>query len=418
MKKILGGLLIMGTLIGCGQKDEAKVLTFSTWEGTGEQFFMDINDINTEYKKINPNVTIKIEKIPNTEYDTTMKIRNTAKQLPDIFAIRNKHMYSYRDAVHDLSDLNASKINTFAEPYKINGKVVGLPMYGFNEYVYYRKSVFNKLGLEVPQTWNEFLGVVEKINSSSDLIPLAIGGKDLWTTYPYGQFVPYLVENGDNLLNQMGDMNSPFSEGTSVYKGYEKVNQLFKLKPAGENPLGYGWSQEKNMFLSGKSAMIAVGQWFYKDFMKDASEEDKNDLGMFLMPVRDTKDDKFRYFVTGEVFLGVPKSTKHEKEAKEFIEWFFASNYYKDYINYMQVIPTVEGVELTDSPFKAVTDKVENLQAVYQIPGGENYTKIKNETRYDQNQLSQELLSGSDFKQLMEEWNKKWNDAKGKVVGR
>ncbi|MGL4633968.1 MAG: ABC transporter substrate-binding protein, partial [Cetobacterium sp.] len=171
MKKILGGLLIMGSLIGCGQKDETKVLTFSTWEGTGEQFFTDINDINTEYKKINPNVTIKIEKIPNTEYDTTMKIRNTAKQLPDIFAIRNKHMYSYRDAVHDLSDLNASKINTFAEPYKIDGKVVGLPMYGFNEYVYYRKSVFNKLGLEVPQTWNEFLGVVETINNSSDLIP-------------------------------------------------------------------------------------------------------------------------------------------------------------------------------------------------------------------------------------------------------
>ena len=408
----------MGTLIGCGQKDEAKVLTFSTWEGTGEQFFTDINEINAEYKKVNPNVTIKIEKIPNTEYDTTMKIRNTAKQLPDIFAIRNKHMYSYRDAVHDLSDLNASKINTFAEPYKIDGKVIGLPMYGFNEYVYYRKSVFNKLGLEAPQTWNEFLNVVQVLNNSGELIPLAIGGKDLWTTYPYGQFVPYLVENGDDILNQMGDMNTPFSEGTSVYNGYQKVNELFKLKPAGENPLGYGWSQEKNMFLSGKAAMIAVGQWFYKDFMKDASEEEKNDLGMFLMPVRDTKDDKFRYFVTGEVFLGVPKSSKHEKEAKEFIDWFFASNYYKDYINYMQVIPTVDGVELVDSPFKAVTDKIPNLYAVYQIPGGENYTKIKNETRYDQNQLSQELLSGTDFNQLMEEWNKKWNDAKEKVVGK
>ena len=346
-----------------------------------------------------------------------MKIRNTANQLPDIFAIRNKHMYTYKDSVVDLSELNATKVNVFAKAYKIEGKTVGLPVYGFNEFVYYRKSIFNKLGITPPSTWGEFLGVIEKINESGECIPLAIGGKDLWTTYPYGQFIPYLVTGGDNVLNQMGGLDTPFSENTSVYNGYKKVNQLFSLNPAGKNPLGYGWSQETNMFLSKKAAMMAAGQWYYKSYMDEAPENEKEDLGMFLMPVRDDINEKYRYFVTGEVFLGVPNASKYQQEAKDFLDWFFTSEYYKEYINYMQVIPSVSGVKLKDSPFVEVMNGIENLEPVYQIPGGENYTKIKNETRYDQNQLSQELLSGTEFEGLMSEWNIKWKEAKAKVIG-
>ena len=64
--------------------------------------------------------------------------------------------------------------------------------------------------------------MIEKINESGECIPLAIGGKDLWTTYPYGQFIPYLVTGGDNVLNQMGGLDTPFSENTSVYMATKK----------------------------------------------------------------------------------------------------------------------------------------------------------------------------------------------------
>ena len=126
-------------------------------------------------------------------------------------------MYTYKDSVIDLSDLEAAKLNVFSEAYKINNKVIGLPMYGFNEFVYYRKSIFKELGLMEPQTWGEFLNLVTTLKTKSDYIPLAIGGKDLWVTYPYGQFIPYLVKGGDDILNQMGEMKNPFVEGTPVY---------------------------------------------------------------------------------------------------------------------------------------------------------------------------------------------------------
>lgn len=422
--KALGiGACSLMMLVGCGKEEGkeaangSKEITLSIWEGTGEDYMMELNSLSDAYKKVNPNVTLKIEKIPGADYDTAMKIRNTAQQLPDIFAVRNKHMYTYKDSVIDLSDLEAAKLNVFSEAYKINNKVIGLPMYGFNEFVYYRKSIFKELGLTEPQTWGEFLNLVTTLKTKSDYIPLAIGGKDLWVTYPYGQFIPYLVKGGDDVLNQMGEMKNPFVEGTPVYEGYKKVNDLFALQPAGDNPLGYGWSQATNMFLSKKTAMLAAGQWYYKDYMKDAPEADKSDLGMFLMPVRDSKDEKYRYFVTGEVFLAIPTTCKNQKEAKEFLNWFFASDYYQDYINHMQVLPATEKVKLENSPFGEVLAKVENKEPVYQIPGYEKFTKVKNITHYDQNQLSQDLLGGVKFEDLMKEWGTKWEEAWNNVIG-
>lgn len=429
MKKsfLVLAIATLGLLGGCGKNDdkavatgekkEVKEITLSIWEGTGEEYLMEINSLPEVYSKVNPNVKLKIEKIPGTDYDTAMKIRNTAQKLPDIFAVRNKHMYTYKDSVIDLNDLSATKLNIFAEAYKINGKTIGLPMYGFNEFVYYRKSIFKELGLDIPETWEEFLNVVKVLGETGNYIPLAIGGKDLWTTYPYGQFLPYLVKGGDDVLNKMGDMKNPFVEGTPVYEGYKKTNELFQLNPAGDNPLGYGWSQETNMFLSKKAAMMAVGQWYYKDYMKEAPEEDKKDLGLFLMPVRDNKDEKFRYFVTGEVFLAIPQTAKNKEEAKEFLNWFFGSDYYKEYINHMQVLPAVANVEVKDSPFIEVLDKVENKEAVYQIPGYEKFTKVKNATHYDQNQLSQDLLSKVNFDDLMKEWGEKWEEAWNNLIG-
>lgn len=428
MKKYLKmagiGLCSLFLVTACGSEEkkevkneEKKEITMSIWEGTGEEYLMEVNSIAEAYSKVAPNVVIKVEKIPGTEYDTAMKIRNTAKKLPDIFAIRNKNTYTYKDAVLDLSDLEAAKINTFAEAYKVEGKVLGLPMYGFNEFVYYRKSLFKELGLEVPTTWGEFTHVLKTIKENSEYIPLAIGAKDLWTTYPYGQFIPYLEKGGDDILNKMGDMKTPFDKGTPVYNAYKKVEELAKLKVAGPDPLGYGWSQETNLFLSKKAVMMAAGQWYYKSYMKEAEEGDKDDVGMFLMPVRDSKDEKFRYFVTGEVFLAIPKTSENSKEAKEFLNWFFKSEYYEKYINFIQVLPAVDTVKLNDNPFDKVLKSVDNKVPVFQVPGYANYTKIKNAVRYEANQLSQDLLSGVQLDELMNEWNQKWSKAASNVSG-
>ena len=415
--KALGiGICSLMLFVGCGKEKEiensSKEITLSIWEGTGEDYMMELNSLSNAYKKVNPNVTLKIEKIPGADYDTAMKIRNTAQQLPDIFAVRNKHMYTYKDSVIDLSDLEAAKLNVFSEAYKINNKVIGLPMYGFNEFVYYRKSIFKEAGVEVPTTWGEFVDISTKIKATDKYIPVALGGKDSWVVYPFNEFMPFLVSGGNDIWTKMGVDDAPFSKGKPFYTAYEMLNNYYKTKPFGDDPLGYGWDQEKSMFVSKKAAMLAAGQWFYLDLQKDLSKEELDDIGVFVLPARETKEDPFRYLVTAEVFLSIPKYSKNAAEAKEFLNWLFQSDYYKEYVKYMNVLPSVEGVEGNDNLFNETIANIPNPEVVLQKGGDAKYRDIANFLSFDVKRMGQEMLQGVDFEKYMDDLNNRWKEAR------
>lgn len=224
--KVLG----VGTVLfmaACGEGEQKTVvkvedkkidLTFVTYSGTGEDYMMDTNSLAEAYKKIDPNVTIKMEKISATEYDNTMKIRNSAQKLPDIFPVRVVTMESFKTVLLPLNDTEAAKVNKFAKDFEIDGNIYGLPMYGFNEFVYYRKSVFNELGLEIPTTWGEFTALSAKIKENGIYIPMALGAKDSWTTYPFNEFMPFLVPGGNDILSKMAvEKKNIFTGETILY---------------------------------------------------------------------------------------------------------------------------------------------------------------------------------------------------------
>lgn len=416
LKNVCIGVCGLVLVAGCGKEKNEKVeLSFVTYTGTGEDFLMEINDINKAYSKINPNVTIKMEKVTATEYDNTMKIRNSAQKLPDVFPVRVVTLENYKNVLTPLNDLEAAKLNKFAKEYAIDGNIYGLPMYGFNEFVYFRKSVFNELGIEIPTTWEEFNQVTAKIKSSEKYTPISLGAKDSWVTYPFNEFFPFLVSGGNDIWTKMGQDNEPFSKGKPFYEAYKMLNDFYQTKPFGDDPLGYGWEQEKNMFIAKKSAMLAAGQWFYMDLIKDLPKEELEDVGVFMMPVRNSKDENFRYLVTAEVFLGIPKYSKNQKEAKEFINWLFTSDYYKEFIKYMNVLPTVEGVQIEGGIFSETINNIPNPEAVLQKGGDSQFRDIANFISFDVKRMGQEMIQGVDFDKYMEEYNKKWKEAKENI---
>lgn len=417
--KVLGvGTMLFMAACGDGEKKEvAKVedkkieLTFVTYSGTGEEYMMDTNSLAEAYQKIAPNVTIKMEKIPATEYDNTMKIRNSAQKLPDIFPVRVVTMESFKSVLLPLNETEAAKVNKFAKDFEIDGNIYGLPMYGFNEFVYYRKSVFNELGLEIPTTWEEFVALSTKIKDNGSYIPMALGAKDSWTTYPFNEFMPFLVPGGNDILSKMAVEKDPFSPGKPFYVAYDMLDKYYNTKPFGEDPLGYGWDQEKSMFASKKAAMLASGQWFYMDLEKDMPKETLEDIGVFVLPARETKEDPFRYLVSAEVFLSIPKYSKNADEAKKFLDWFFTSDYYKEYVTYMNVLPAVEGVKGRESMFNVAIANIPNPEVVLQKGGDEKFRKIANYISFDVKRMGQEMIQGVNFTEYMNEFNKRWTEA-------
>ena len=394
------------------KKEEAKPVTLNYvfWGETRQnEFFTEVNSLSEGFKKIMPNVTVDVEMIAAADYDTTMKIRNSANELPDVFPIRLVDMLNYKDIMVPLNDTEAAKNNKFADNFKLDGNVIGIPQISFNEYVYYRKSVFNELGLSVPTTWDELIEVSEKIKEDGKYIPFAIGAKDSWTNYPLNEFMPTLEAGDGNYLNVMASMDEPFAKGTPFYNAYAKIDKFYKAKCNGSDPLGYGWDQQTAMFAAKEAGMMAAGQWYLSGYLEAANNDD-SDLGVFLLPTVEKKGDPIKVITMCEMFMGTPKSGEHTEEAKAFINWFF-SDYYQAYADDAKITSTVKGIETDLGIFNQAFEGID-VDYVTSLPGNEEYARITNSIQFDVKAMGQEMIAGKDLDELMNEMNKKWKEAK------
>ncbi|OAB37015.1 hypothetical protein PMSD_09425 [Paenibacillus macquariensis subsp. defensor] len=189
------------------QKEEKKdpvTLKFPIWSTITEDLFTKLDLVN-EYKKEHPNVTIELELLKDTEYENTMKIRNAANELPDILPLKSAWLINFKDNIVPLDDLEAAKNNIFAADFKVGDHIYGVPESQFNEFVWYHKSIFKEYGIEIPQTWGEFVAAAKTIKDGGKYIPIAMGGKDGWPNYPFNEFMPSLVANDGGLLVNDGD---------------------------------------------------------------------------------------------------------------------------------------------------------------------------------------------------------------------
>lgn len=394
------------------KKEEKKpvTITYSYWGDTRQhEYFTEKASLSEGFKKIMPHVTVEVEMVDSEEYDTTMKIRNSANELPDVFPLRLVEMLNYKDIMVPLNDTEVAKNNKFANNFMVEDKVLGIPQISFNEYVYYRKSIFEELGLSVPGTWDELIEVSQKIKENGKYIPFAIGAKDSWTNYPLNEFMPVLEAGDGNYLSEMATQDEPFSKGTPFYNAYAKIDKFYQAKCNGDDPLGYGWDQQTAMFAAKEAAMMAAGQWYLSSYL-EATNNDDSDLGVFLLPTVEKKSDPIRVITMCEMFMGTPKSSEHTDEAIAFINWFF-SDYYQGYADDARITSTVKGIDTDLGIFNEAFEGIE-VEYITSLPGDTEYERITNSIGFDVKAMGQEMIAGKDLDELMKDMNKKWKEAK------
>ncbi len=414
IKCFLIHLLLFAMLAVSGFAADSKkpvTLKMALWNPNDVVYFTETNPIAEAYKKANPNVTLELERYKDTEdYENAIKIRNSADELPDLIPLKPYMLVNFKDAMLALDDLDAAKKNLYAKKYAVDGKILGIPQMVFNEFVYYRKSIFKELKLTVPKTWDEFIDLAKKIKASGKYTPIALGGKDVWPDYPFNEFMPCLVANDGEYWNTMAKQDEPFSKDKPFYKSYVKIKKLYDAQPFGSAPLGVSFDQSTQMFVAGKAAMIAAGQWFAGNYTSAGGSMD--DLGIFFLPVRDSAKDPFIATVMADIFLGVSKKSKNADEAKKFLGWFF-TDYYPAYVNALKIYPTMPGVTL-DDPFWKQAMTGDKIDFIVYDGGGAEFTRIKDAISFDVKRLGQEMLSGKDLDKMMAELNKQWKEARNK----
>ena len=259
MKKIAGLLcivLIFSTLAtGCGKKETGNEkdinLTFSFWDpGTGKAMENTLKEIISDYEKEHPNVHIKPVVKAVSGYSQWISTQAAVDNLPDIQSNHASELSNQYDQgyVIDLSDdlkkanpYNDGKIwkDTFKDGVFANTEYTyAMPYFGTGLSIFYNKTLYDKLGLKIPKTWNEFTDNCKKIEANGN-VPIAFMAQKAdavdWLSWELTVGVvgkkllsdPNINYNGDVLISTQ-EMVKSIKEGYLNYTTNTELQDLYK----------------------------------------------------------------------------------------------------------------------------------------------------------------------------------------------
>jgi raffinose/stachyose/melibiose transport system substrate-binding protein len=289
-----------------------------------------LKKLNTQFQQKYPNITIKRVAKSFTDLQTTLKLAASGKNPPDVVEAnqgwsqmgplvkaellmpldRYANAYGWRDRYSK----TLLQMNSFSRDGKRfgTGSLFGISQTGEVVGVYYNKQKLDKLGLDVPDTFEDFETALEKAKAGGE-IPIQFGNLDKWPGIhmyeePQLQYSPKATVRGfifgRNGFDTAGNDKAAQTVQTWAQKGY--------FTP-GYSGLGYdpSWAQ----FGKGKGVFLITGSWLTADLKKALGDN----VGFFLLPPRSGQD---LAALGGE---GLPWSisskTKHADAAAAYIDF-------------------------------------------------------------------------------------------------
>ncbi|KQO95713.1 ABC transporter substrate-binding protein [Leifsonia sp. Leaf264] len=147
-----------------------KESTITVWSWTPQ-----MKSIVAAFEKKYPKVTVKLENV-GTGNDHYVKLQNAIKAgsgAPDVAQMEYYALpqFALSDSLVDLTDYGAADLEdqyttgTWSS-VAIDGGIYGLPQDSGPMAMFYRADVFEKLGIEVPKTWDEYLAAARTIHAA------------------------------------------------------------------------------------------------------------------------------------------------------------------------------------------------------------------------------------------------------------
>ncbi|WP_419872046.1 ABC transporter substrate-binding protein [Candidatus Pristimantibacillus sp. PTI5] len=338
----------------------------------GEDF--ELETLPRLVKEKFPNITLEVQKLPDDQYNTSVRTKLAAGQGPDIFWIFPKNAaggvidFAKAGFAADLSDLKFwDNIGTGAkEDMSYEGKPYGVAEGLDYLGVYYNKEMLAQVGVtEFPKDWASFLEACQKLKDAG-ITPIVLGDKDPWVIqfgmYPIAANVVYPDEMDFDVKVQNGEksLNDPkWVKTISMYK------ELYDKGYVVKNSLGAGSAQASQLFIDGKAAMTFTGTWDYASMTSKGAADFTR--GFASLPGNDAGKPTF---VSAATAAGYALNAKSENldAAKEILNYLFdgESDLFKAFVASNSSISVYKDVPLTNELFKEVNENYQtNGNSVY-----------------------------------------------------
>lgn len=293
---VLAALCFLMTTAGCGktadqpmneqgetqedQTDEAFTLRVTYWAEDKNGYF---DAVEEKFKEKYPNASIKWEKLDEKDFAQVTDNQLKSGQAADILFNQKIKEYAKAGYLLDLSDqpwvqrmIDSAK-QTVAYQGKTYGAALDVSTFG----VYYNKTIFERLQLQAPKDWNEFIALCYKLQQAG-IAPIIGGFKDSWTIQ--GAYLP-IAATSEFLQNPNFELDvyagKAKIDGPEVNAAMQKFTELAHNDFFNPDALQIGYEESTQQFIDGKGAMQLMGSWT-PGVIDSKTSEFK--LGFFALP--------------------------------------------------------------------------------------------------------------------------------------
>lgn len=315
---LIVGLVTMGLFAG-GQDEVSNKLVINSDQSDPapkEAVAKVVEMFKAEY----PDIEVQLNTFDHESYKTS--IRNfLAAEAPDIcfwYAGNRMKFFVESDMFLDVSDVWKEEglyeaMSSSVKAMEIDGKVYGLPWSYYQWGVYYRMDIFEKFGLSVPKTWDEFMAVNDTLVANG-VTPVSIGTKYLWTAGGWFDYLNLRVNGYDYHMELMSGKASYLDP--ELDKVFDIWGDMIKRGHFLENHATYSWQEAQAPLIAGDAAMYLIGNFMIPD-MESAGVVDN--MGFFQFPVINPSVGIFEDAPTDTIHI--PAKAKNIESAKLFMKF-------------------------------------------------------------------------------------------------
>jgi raffinose/stachyose/melibiose transport system substrate-binding protein len=306
-------------LFAAGGKDAGAsgktVLTMGSWRTDDVS---QMNKLLAEYQKIKPNVEIQFRPTNPPDYNATLRLQLDGGTGPDLMYARSyapgQELFKagYFADCTDIPGVTANFSASNRAPWQTpDGKMFAVPFAAVSHAVYYNKTIFQKEGLKIPQTWEEFLSLNATL-ASRGYTPLANGVADEWDILEcfYLGLVPNYIGGASERIQY--ESGAKKLNDANFVASFQALADVAKYLPKGFESVTYNDSQV--LFNTQQAVMFMDGSWTAGVYAGASF-----DWGLFALPAPQGKKTAITFHP--DMAITYNKATKHPQECKDFLAW-------------------------------------------------------------------------------------------------
>lgn len=304
----------------------------------------------SDYTSENPNVEIELTMLENEAFKQKVQVAVQAGNPPDIFhswgggvMVEYAQAGQLRDITEFVESELADRIGMGAlGVYGYEGQYFGAPYDMGAVGMWYNEAIFEEVGVEVPETWDELLNVVEEVKNAG-YVPIALGGGDKWPAHFWWTYLAMRV-GGQPAFNAAYGGSGSFEDETFVRAG-ELLLELEALDPFQTGYLGATYDDQAALMGNGEAAMELMGQWApaVQASNSTSGEGIGDDLGWFSFPSVPGGEGENSDVLGGG--NGYVIGADAPDAALDFLAFFLQPEYNIDLVEAENIVPVVDGAE-------------------------------------------------------------------------